>query len=65
MELGVHNFFRYYIFNYNAKELNKKEQNIAKITSIALGILTFGFAHLICLITLYDRSFKIKRALTE
>lgn len=65
MELNVNNFFRYYIFHYNAEELTKKEQSNAKIMSIVLRALTLGLMHLICQFALYDRSFKIKKTSDE
>lgn len=45
MTLSVTNFFTHYILNPRAEELEKWEQNLALISSIALGILTFGIIH--------------------
>ncbi len=63
MNLKIDNFFRYYMFHCNAMELTVHEQTIARICSIAIGILTVGLVHLICRIAFYSHSFKIQKTL--
>lgn len=61
MKLNPSNFFHYHIFHPTAKELPKKEQEIATIAAVILGIFTLGIAHALCYIFFYDRSFAVKK----
>lgn len=62
MPLKVDNFFHYYMFNLNAKELSSGERLKATIAAVAIGVFSFGLIPLICRISFYDKSFKIKTA---
>jgi hypothetical protein len=52
-------FFSNYIFHPNAEELSPEDQRKALITSLFLGVITFGFCHLFCLIKYRNRTFKL------
>lgn len=58
MDLTVSSFFHYYMFEPTHAE-KPAERVLAMITTIALGILSLGFAHLICYFTVFNRHFKV------
>lgn len=57
--LNVNNF-SYYAFHSKSFELSKKDQKMAFALSVLLGMTTFGFGHLICLIV-----YNIKKQLID
>lgn len=56
MDLTVSSFFHFYMFEPTRAE-RPAERLLAMISTIALGILSLGIAHLICYYTLFDRTF--------
>ena len=59
MELKIcsREFFSYYIFHCDAKELSKEDSIKALITSICLGIICLGMFHAICAIKYKNRKY--------
>ena len=55
MDLTVSTFFHYYMFEPTRAE-KPAERLLAMITSVALGILSLGIAHLICYYAFFNRS---------
>lgn len=58
MDLTVSSFFHYYMFDPGKAQKNS-DRVLAMITTIALGVLSLGIAHLICYLAFYDRHFVI------
>lgn len=61
-ELNVTNFFRYYLFHTDAKELTSDEKCRAKVWAVFTWLLTLCVIPIICRIAFYDRSFQIKKS---
>ena len=55
MDLTVSSFFHYYMFE-PTKADNPVDRTLAMITSIALGILSLGIAHLVCYFAFFNRT---------
>jgi hypothetical protein len=47
-KLSISNFFTHYILNSGSPKLSKGSQITALISSILIGVLTLGIAHIIC-----------------
>lgn len=61
-ELTSTNFFRYYLFHTDAKELTSQEKCRAKVWAVFAFVLSFFIIPIICRIALYDVSFQIKKS---
>jgi hypothetical protein len=57
VNLNVSNFFHYFILHPKSKMLDERDQFKAKVSSIALGVLTLGICHLVCAIAF--RNYKV------
>ena len=53
MDLTVSSFFHYYMFD-PVKAENNTDRILATITTIALGVLSLGIAHLVCYFAFYN-----------
>lgn len=64
MDLTVSSFFHYYMFEPTQAE-KPADRIIAMVATIALGILTFGIAQLVCYFTMFNRNFTVVKDLDE
>lgn len=55
MDLTVSSFFHYYMFE-PTKADNPVDRTLAMITTVALGILSLGIAHLVCYFAFFNRT---------
>lgn len=60
MTLKIDNFFRYYMFHFNAKELSDQEKLKVRVAAVALGVFSLGLIPLICRLGFYDKSSRVK-----
>jgi hypothetical protein len=58
VDLTIRSFFHYYMFEPVQAE-KPAERLLAMVSTIALGILSFGLVHLICYYTMFERSYLV------